>query len=275
MCLLVERGSLPLKIPEEARQVSPAAISTHYLYDDLWLIDFGNSGAVVVDRERETLMVFCPRHRFRKILLSLESLFYPMFELMRRHGVYPIHSGAVSLEGKGVVIAGNSGAGKSTLIIHLVRSGFNFLSDDRCLMRRNCGRYEVVGVHGFARVYPQNVCDAPELHSVSKHFKEEHCKKEYDIGQIYPDRVAESAPVEMILLPQWKGNGTTRIKPISPMDAAIQLLPLSVETLFPDTARTQFQFIGELVERVAVYRMELGEDRWRWPHMLKELMGEA
>ena len=274
MGLFVGTGYLPMKIPNRARLLYTSLTSKHYLYDDLWLIDFHQYGSVVVDRERETLSAFFPTYRVRKNFWLLEILFYPVFELMRRHGVYPIHSGGVAHRGKGLVIAGGSGAGKSTLAVHLVRAGFEFLSDDRCLLHKENGHYQAVGIHDLARIYPENVSDAPELHHLSRDFQENHGKKQYDILDLYPDRTTSSVTVRKIILPRWNGHGASRIRRISPREAAVQLFPQSVEILFPESASTQFQFVGELAERVPAFQMELGDDRPRWPDLVKEVMEE-
>ena len=53
-----------------------------------------------------------------------------------------LHAGAVSREGRGLVISGNSGMGKSTLVSHLVARGFGFLSDEIAPVERGTGIIE-------------------------------------------------------------------------------------------------------------------------------------
>ncbi|MFQ5610870.1 MAG: hypothetical protein ACE5H9_01910 [Anaerolineae bacterium] len=53
---------------------------------------------------------------------------------LRSH--YLIHAGAVSLDGQGIILAGDSGLGKTTLVLELVRRGFKFLSDESAALGR-------------------------------------------------------------------------------------------------------------------------------------------
>ncbi|MCP5027193.1 MAG: hypothetical protein GY929_13005 [Actinomycetia bacterium] len=63
-----------------------------------------------------------PDYLIRMLLLA---------ELDANPGVLHLHAGLVALEGQGVTIAGLSGAGKTTLVTHLVRSGFDYGSEER------------------------------------------------------------------------------------------------------------------------------------------------
>lgn len=50
--------------------------------------------------------------------------------LMFQRGILPIHSGAVALDGKCIVVVGDSGAGKSTNCVKLREKGCTFVTDD-------------------------------------------------------------------------------------------------------------------------------------------------
>ena len=63
-------------------------------------------------------------------LLSHPFFTIPLAELLKRHGLFMVHAAGLSLDGKGLLIAGASGAGKTTLTIALLRAGFGFLGDD-------------------------------------------------------------------------------------------------------------------------------------------------
>ena len=70
--------------------------------------------------------------------------------LARRGGVV-LHGCGVSIDGRGIVFAGESGAGKSTLSRLLARKeGIELLSDDRVVVRRQNGSFYLYGTpwHG-------------------------------------------------------------------------------------------------------------------------------
>jgi hypothetical protein len=49
-------------------------------------------------------------------------------------GILAIHAGAVTIDGRAVVIAGRSGRGKTTLVLELLRRGAAFVSDELALI---------------------------------------------------------------------------------------------------------------------------------------------
>ena len=58
--------------------------------------------------------------------------------VLREHGVFDIHAGAVvTAAGHPYVIVGDSGAGKTTLTLALLESGCSYLGDDKILIRRH------------------------------------------------------------------------------------------------------------------------------------------
>lgn len=60
-----------------------------------------------------------------------------MAVIARQRGWLPIHSSAVSINGKAVLFVGNSGAGKSTTASFLVKRGYSFVADDICILSKN------------------------------------------------------------------------------------------------------------------------------------------
>jgi hypothetical protein len=72
--------------------------------------------------------------------------------LARRDGVI-LHGCGISIDGRGVVFAGESGAGKSTLSrLWAQREGIEIVSDDRVIVRRQKGSFYLYGTpwHGEA-----------------------------------------------------------------------------------------------------------------------------
>lgn len=76
------------------------------------------------------------------------------------------HAAGVAHKGLGLSLAGFSGMGKSTLALHMMNHGLNFVSNDRIMVGRECGRLMMYGVAKMPRVNPGTVLNNPSLAGV-------------------------------------------------------------------------------------------------------------
>ena len=79
---------------------------------------------------------------------------------------YVFHGGAVSWEGKGIIICAYSAFGKTTLVLELIRRGFSFLSDDLVPISRSS--YLVKPFPGSIHVSRDTLTLFPELSPYAK-----------------------------------------------------------------------------------------------------------
>ena len=82
------------------------------------------------------------------------------------HGALLAHAAGVSLDGKGLALAGFAGMGKSTLALHLMSRGLNFVSNDRLLVREAVGKPLMRGVPKLPRINPGTALNNPDLETV-------------------------------------------------------------------------------------------------------------
>ncbi len=86
---------------------------------------------VVVDFERRRTWTSLTRASLRH-RLYLESFFLLM--PLATLPVHAVHAGCVAWNDRGVLLCGDSGAGKSTLSYACARAGWEYISDDMCLL---------------------------------------------------------------------------------------------------------------------------------------------
>jgi hypothetical protein len=69
-----------------------------------------------------------------------EAFFYPLLvEWLRNFNAYLVHCGAVSINGKAVILIGQPGSGKSTHVLRMLMKGAKFLADDLLIMKEEDG----------------------------------------------------------------------------------------------------------------------------------------
>ena len=108
-----------------------------------------------------------------------------------------IHAGAVSTNGRGVILAGDSCHGKTTLVLELVRRGFCFLSDETAAL----GRSDHF-VHPFPRslrIRPQTLA-LTRLTAAAQSAKTWLDKLILDIEEIKPRCMGHAVPISHIIL---------------------------------------------------------------------------
>ncbi len=62
---------------------------------------------------------------------------YCMSFVLAQRGAVAIHSSAVAINNRGIVIAGYSGSGKSSLTTQFIENGYNLLADDVSVIQKN------------------------------------------------------------------------------------------------------------------------------------------
>lgn len=264
-------GYLPVTIPVSARRVRSGDNAAVYLYKQFWLIDFQGMARIAVDRENGTALGFVQTRCLAEEPSLLEALLQPVYDYLRKKGLYMLHSGAVALGGKGLLLAGETQSGKTTSALRLVGGGFDFLSDDRCFLRKSGARFEALSFPEPVRVYPANVADLPEFQFLKKD-RQKIPKKVFDIKQVYPHSIIDKAELKAIAFPCWDAAGESRLEMVSPGQALKEMLPLTMTSLFPDTARVHFEFIADLVEKMPCFRFYLGSDKEKWHDIAKGLL---
>lgn len=188
------------------------------------------------------------------------------------------HSSAVKKNNEGVAISGFSGAGKSTLALHLMNKGWDFVSNDRLLVKNVNGSLIMNGVIKYPRINPgtiinneelAKILDPEELARYSSISDEELWKLEekHDgfIDEIYGDNrfFLQTKLTKMVVL-NWSRkdipmqinkvslNARQDLLPAITKEPGLFFVPKSVNTVF-----TNDQYL-ELLKEIDVYEVSGG-----------------
>jgi HprK-related kinase B len=143
-------------------------------------------------------------------------------------GALLCHAAGVSLDERGLAMAGWSGRGKSTLALHLLSTGLSFVSNDRVLIS-NGGELTMYGVPKLPRVNPGTLLNNPHLiglideddrRALAEVPDDElwNLEQKYDVfldKAFGPGRFRTSAAMTGLVMLNWeRGGGDLRIRRI-------------------------------------------------------------
>jgi HprK-related kinase B len=162
----IEMPPLDVGIPLTLKEPDPGKSKIKEEYTDL------TDGRIV--RKRLTKMVFVfggDRHialgpcvtNDNQVVNFINNRF---IEFLIKGGSLLFHAAGIAHNGKGLVISGFSGTGKSTLALRIMRSGTDFISNDRVLVEKAAGSLTLHGVAKMPRVNPGTILHNNRLQSV-------------------------------------------------------------------------------------------------------------
>lgn len=202
--------------------------------------------------------------------LSLEDalvyLLGPVFAfVLRLRGFTPLHASAAVIAGHAVAFVGTGGAGKSTIVGALAREGYPILSDDVAVVEEISEQFCLRSAYPHARLWPDSVSilfgakdTLPKLVPSSEWW--DKCFLNLD----QPDFrfQTEPAPIQCIFLlePYSPDVWVARIDEIGTIDAFARLAANTCVNyaLTTEMRAREFRVLGQLVARVAIKRLTLG-----------------
>jgi hypothetical protein len=93
-----------------------------------------------------------------------EAFFYPLLaEWLRAFNACLVHCGAVTVDGRAVIISGPSGSGKSTHVLRMLLAGADFLADDLAILYQDADQLYFYPLREVANVNQDSILTFPEL----------------------------------------------------------------------------------------------------------------
>tara|TARA_Y100000591_G_scaffold213056_1_gene184879 strand:+ start:13 stop:876 length:864 start_codon:yes stop_codon:yes gene_type:complete len=97
-------------------------------------IYFNKKGISLNCITNKNLIEVFPKNNVDKETLLYHTLQIPMGCLFAQREKIVLHASAIEKEGKSLIFVGNPGMGKSTLVLKLVENGWNFITEDICVI---------------------------------------------------------------------------------------------------------------------------------------------
>jgi hypothetical protein len=206
-------------------------------------------------------------------LLDDAVVTFSLLELLRHRGLYHLHAAGLARDEHGVLLAGDTGVGKSTLTVTLVRSGWDFLSDDALLLRSRLGGVEALAIPDEFHLDPALAQTFPELAILRQ--KESYnggTKRAVELGEVYERGPVPACVPSLLFFPQI-APGPTRAEALAPTQALAALIRTSALVLLDErVAALHLEALRRLVSQCRCYRLYHGSDALEDPECVPRLM---
>ena len=184
----------------------------------------------------------------------------------------PAHAGAVGFEDGGVLLAGKGGSGKSTTALLCLDAGFGYAGDDYCMFSTGSSphafsMYNTAKLNGCADLERQPRY-APLIENMDAMDDQ---KLMLFVHRHLPEHVLLSFPVKAVIVPQVGDEPLVRLREISPGHALRAIGPSTLGQL-PGASGGALHRMGDLVQRVPCYELQLGQDPTAVPGVIAGLL---
>jgi hypothetical protein len=195
-----------------------------------------------------------------------------LVEILKRRSCYSMHAAGFSKDGKAILIPGTSGAGKSTLAITLLRSGFDYLSDDMVFLQRRSDGLGILSFPEDVDVSDQTIRFFPELDFLRSSPKSvAWAKRQVRADEVYGVEMVREARPGAIVLPKISAKERSVVRPIDADEALLEMVS-NILLTEARSCQSHLDILTELVRQTPCYRLETGRDFDCIPILFRELL---
>lgn len=187
----------------------------------------------------------------------------PLYPWLMRHGLLPVHAGAVGFRQGGVLLAGKSGTGKSNTAMACLRSELGYASDDFCLV--DPSTLEVHSLYSTSKIHARDLERFPGFRErIGNPDRASQDKSLFFLYEHFPQQVLTHFPLRAIFIPRFGNRNSPCLVTASPAAALAALTP-GTTLLMPSAAQTTFRGLADLVRRLPAFYLDLPRDTGQIP----------
>lgn len=193
-------------------------------------------------------------------LISHPLFNLPLIEMLKRRGQFSIHAAALTLRGRGLLIAGDSGTGKTTLTVALLRAGFGFLGDDTVFLSGDRDATRVFAFPDEIDFTDQTASFFPELGRLLESPKRAGFpKRNVHVDDFAGTHIAWECMPLALVFPNVNGTDRSYVEPMTRDDALVELAP-NVLLTEASSSQAHLNALARLVRASRCYRLSAGCD---------------
>lgn len=198
---------------------------------------------------------------------AIQRIYYPLTFgltiLLREHGLFGLHAGAIERDGRGVLLAASSDSGKTTATLALVRQGWRYVSDDALLLRQRGDRVEALSFRRDFALDEEALDHFPELRGVTwPRSPSDPSKLRVDVEVVRPGAFVSACTPTALILPNLTGDRESRLVEVDRLGAFEHLMAQSALNAapVPDRIGAQMNLLAALIQQVRIFRLDAGRD---------------
>ncbi|MBI5788383.1 MAG: hypothetical protein HZA78_05975 [Candidatus Schekmanbacteria bacterium] len=272
--LISDLGQFPQPLATDAKPVSFSGELQYFIDNQLLYTVILGKSLVMCHLSEGWALGYIKPALLENEWIIFQLIFYPVLaELLKQHHIFNVHAALVAnQEGQAILLSAPTGRGKSTSMVHLVRNGYKFLSDDISLVKKGAEGLTLLGLPQPVNLLPDAIANFPELgflQAVKKRCT--RSKRSFRIEEVYPDSLETQAVPAWIVFPQVQAKLDTALLPLSKSEALSNLIPQSLVVANRAIVREHLDILAQLVQDCECYCLRLGKAAGE---MIPKLFGE-
>jgi hypothetical protein len=243
-----------------------------YFNDEAIYLSFNHvSGVLNLFRVREKIGLFwINRHTDLPLYEKASALKNVLNWFFYQRRFYMLHSAAVGINDRGVLIGGKGRTGKSTTAMACFRYGMKYAGDDYIMLAKNKG-YRAYSVYNSIKLEENNIFRLfklrPDMYTVDSFYK----KNVMYLNDMNKAGISTGFTICALLLPRIQTDTKPGLKRISPAQAFREMAPSSIfQQMGPKTG--VFRFIAEMTRILPCYQLTLSADINRIAKIIERLI---
>lgn len=208
----------------------------------------------------------------RRYVLA-DLLLAPLMEMLKHRGYYGLHAATLSRNGTGYLFPATAGQGKTTVALGLLKQRFQYVGDDKVLLREQDGEIAALAFTRRFNIDPDIGDRYRELAFVADLEPLPLCEKRpVDVSAVYPGSFVPRCRPGFVIHLQRTPGADSRIVPLSRSESFARLIRQTILAFDQRVAMRQLALFGRLLERADSYLLYNGDDLYGEPARLVELL---
>jgi hypothetical protein len=192
--------------------------------------------------------------------------------LLRKRGYFLLHAAAVALDQQAILFVGPSGSGKTTTCLTLIDAGWQLLSNDIVLLKRDNSQILALPVPDQISLRPKTRELLPYLQTLPNGDNSTLQLGTIATRHVVGDQWGVATPVFALCFPHVTDNDRSVIEPQSRSIALAWLLEESIDSWDGATLPAHASILADLAAVTRSYRLHLAPDIAKLPALLASLL---